>query len=161
MCEFNLKRTLRIIPSLGWMACIIYLSMQSGSESGELTKQFLGFLEKNGINLSLAFGEYAPVFIRKSAHFSEYFLLSLLILIATLNLKRKWSLTMVAGMVFSVADECIQSIVPGRVASIGDVVLDSMGLAFGITCFWLIRNLHAKAKRELKPDAAKIKCLSL
>jgi VanZ family protein len=70
--------------------------------------------------------------IRKSAHFTEYFILSLLLLHAlragTRDFGVRWALIVifiVAG--YAALDEFHQSFVPGRGAAVTDVMLDTSG----------------------------------
>ncbi len=70
--------------------------------------------------------------IRKSAHFTEYFILSLLVLHAlragTRDFGLRWALIVifiVAG--YAALDEFHQSFVPGRGAAVTDVMLDTAG----------------------------------
>lgn len=70
--------------------------------------------------------------IRKSGHFTEYFVLSLLLLHAlragTHDFSLRWALIailIVAG--YASLDEFHQSFVPGRTAAVTDVLLDTCG----------------------------------
>jgi VanZ family protein len=71
-------------------------------------------------------------YIRKSAHFVEYFVFSLLVLRAIRGGRHKtrlaWALAaigIVAG--YAALDEFHQSFVPGRTAAVSDVLLDTTG----------------------------------
>jgi VanZ family protein len=71
-------------------------------------------------------------FIRKGAHFVEYFIFSLLILRAIRGGRRNarwaWSfaaIAIVAG--YAALDELHQLLVPGRTAAVSDVLLDTTG----------------------------------
>jgi len=70
--------------------------------------------------------------LRKCAHFTEYFILSLLILRGIRGQKRethlRWALLViliVAG--YASLDELHQAFVPGRTAALTDVLLDTTG----------------------------------
>lgn len=93
-------------------------------------------------------------FIRKSGHFIEYFILSLLIL-RGIRAGRKqtrlaWmALTLLAVAAYASLDEFHQRFVPGRTAAISDVLLDTTGgavaqLAAGAAL--LITGLRQKRK---------------
>ena len=75
-------------------------------------------------------------FIRKSAHFTEYFILSLLIL-RGIRAGRKenrlvWAaITLCAVACYAGLDEFHQSFVPGRTAAVADVMIDTTGGAVG------------------------------
>ena len=94
-------------------------------------------------------------YIRKCAHFTEYFIFSLLILRA-LRAGRKdarlaWALVaviIVAG--YAALDEFHQSFVPGRTAAVGDVLIDTSGgtaaqIVAGLVLLWG----HVRHKRKV------------
>ena len=94
-------------------------------------------------------------YIRKSAHFAEYFIFSLLILRA-IRAGRKdarlaWALVaiiIVAG--YAALDEFHQSFVPGRTAAVGDVLIDTSGgtaaqIVAGLVLLWG----HVRHKRQM------------
>ena len=84
--------------------------------------------------------------IRKSGHFTEYFVFSLLLLHAlragTHDFSLRWALiaiSIVAG--YASLDEFHQLFVPGRGAAVSDVLLDTTGgaaaqLLVGLIVFW-------------------------
>jgi VanZ family protein len=97
-------------------------------------------------------------FIRKSAHFTEYFILSLLIL-RGIRAGRKetrliWATaTLLAVACYASLDEFHQRFVPGRTAAVSDVVLDTAGGAFAQVAAGLVL-LIAAAKQKKKAVAA-------
>jgi VanZ family protein len=81
-------------------------------------------------------------FIRKIAHFAEYFVFSFLLLRAIRGEHRGWqirwaiaALAIAAG--YSALDEFHQSIVPSRTASPWDSLLDTTGAATAQVLLWL------------------------
>ncbi len=71
-------------------------------------------------------------YIRKSAHFTEYFILSLLLLRGIRGENRgtrlAWALMAIALVAcYASLDEFHQSFVPGRTAAVGDVMIDTSG----------------------------------
>ena len=93
--------------------------------------------------------------MRKSAHWSEYFILSLLLIRAWHGqFKRKLELrraiwVAAAVCVYALGDELHQVFVPSRTASLADVTLDSLGGICGI----LWNYLGTKGK-FVAPNAA-------
>lgn len=74
-------------------------------------------------------------FVRKAGHFTEYFVLSLLILRGVRAGRKRVRLAWMAIALLAVAlyaslDEFHQRFVPGRTAAVSDVVLDTTGGAF-------------------------------
>ena len=108
-------------------------------------------------------------FIRKTGHFTEYFILSLLILRGIRAGKRGvhlgWALAAIAIVgCYAALDEFHQSFVPGRTAAVSDVLLDTAGgiaaqvvVGLGIL-FRDIRKkrrdniLHSASSNALPPD---------
>lgn len=79
--------------------------------------------------------------IRKSAHFVEYFIFSLLLLRAVRGNRHGWMLrwaleALVMAALFSMLDEFHQSFVPSRTASPWDSLLDTTGAAFAQLAGW-------------------------
>lgn len=93
-------------------------------------------------------------YIRKSAHFTEYFILSLLILRAIRGNNRTtklvWALTAIALVAgYASLDEFHQSFVPGRTPAVTDVLIDtSGGVAAQIVAALLLLWAHARARRK-------------
>ena len=89
------------------------------------------------------FPEEVPPFIGydKLAHFIEYYFFGILICRWLLNKKnhfvRRYALfmTMLIGMCYGVSDEWHQSFIPGRVASIWDVLFDAVGIAAAVLTY--------------------------
>jgi VanZ family protein len=80
--------------------------------------------------------------IRKSAHFSEYFIFCLLIYRAVRGERKGWrwtwglaALACAAG--YSALDEIHQAFVASRTASVYDSLLDSVGAFVGVCVIWL------------------------
>jgi VanZ family protein len=91
--------------------------------------------------------------IRKSAHFTEYFILSLLIL-RGIRAGRKearlvWAtVTLLAVACYASLDEFHQRFVPGRTAAVSDVVLDTTGGAFAQLAAGLVLLIAAAKQRK-------------
>jgi VanZ family protein len=93
-------------------------------------------------------------FIRKSAHFTEYFILSLLILrgirAGRPGARFAWAFAAVVLVAcYASLDEFHQYFVPGRTAAVGDVLIDTSGgiaaqLVAGLAMLWG----HLRQKRK-------------
>ena len=105
-------------------------------------------LENNLISLSTLI-----FLVRKTAHFTEYAILSSLFF---LNLK-SWqkpknstSMNMLLSLIFSFlyacTDELHQIFVPGRSAQFRDILIDTLGASFGATITYLTIKFFAKIK---------------
>lgn len=95
-------------------------------------------------------------FIRKCAHFTEYFILSLLLLRGMRAGGRGRPLTWAATAILLVAayaslDEFHQSFVPGRTAAVRDVLIDTVGGAaaqLAAALFFLRANAGAQKTKS-------------
>ena len=96
--------------------------------------------------------------IRKCAHFTEYFILSLLILrgirAGAKGMRLRWALIailLVAG--YASLDEFHQSFVPGRTAAVGDVLIDTSGGAVAL----IVASLFARFRKRPRSSSARRK----
>ncbi|MCH4890660.1 VanZ family protein [Acidaminobacter sp. JC074] len=141
--RFNLAMTVSWLLVIGWMILIFLLSAQVADQSNELstgiTEKLFVLVGKVFKDLSLkTFNHY----IRKTAHFTIYLVLGLLLMHAfkVSHATRRGGvfLTFVSGMVYAVSDEFHQSFVPGRGPSFFDVIIDTSGVIVGILVFLLL-----------------------
>lgn len=119
---------------------IFFFSQQNGQESGntsELVKRLFMFI---GIDVNSLLGEMATLVIRKGAHFTEYFILCLLVHNACYNgmrLKRSILTAFLFTAVYAVTDEIHQYFVPGRACAVKDMLIDSSGGGLAVLVIYL------------------------
>jgi len=87
--------------------------------------------------------KFTDFVVKKAAHFTEYFILSVLIyrgFRGTTKIRGKYLLllTLTLTVLYSLGDEFHQSFVPGREPHIRDVIIDSLG---GIGALFLLTSL--------------------
>jgi VanZ family protein len=148
-------------PVLAWAALISWLSTGTftAENTGKIIIPILRWIFYAASPETITSLHY---FIRKSGHFVEYFVLSLLILRALRAGRRRsrlgWAfmaIALVAG--YAALDEFHQSFVPGRTASVADVLLDTAGgiaaqiLAALVT---LLGDVRARGRAGKVPPAA-------
>jgi VanZ family protein len=130
--SFELLR--RWLPVLLWAGLIFAFS--TNSFAGERTAGFivplLSALFPNAGPRDLLALHYA---VRKLGHFSEYFVLSLL-LYRALRGGERWSpraaaLALLLASLYAASDEVHQLFVPGRTGSAADTLIDVSGAAAG------------------------------
>ncbi len=165
----KLLRWLSVLPSVLMLLLIFVFSAQDGAASGSLSFKvsyrivclfrrilFLDFSETE----LLAKADGLQLLIRKLAHITEYFLLTLsLYLPLRIWLPYKeFSIvgkhffyklilpTFFLSVVSAAADEFHQSFVPGRCGTPLDVLVDSVGIIAGCTLL-IICHLHRQKKR--------------
>ena len=128
-------------PAIAW-ACVIFV-MSTDSFSSKHTAYFFEPILRWLIpSLTAHQFEVIHYGIRKSAHFTEYFLFCMLIYRGARGGRGGWRWTwglaafsVAAG--YSALDEIHQAFVAGRTASPYDSMLDSTGALFAIIVLWL------------------------
>ncbi|WP_108774387.1 VanZ family protein [Lactimicrobium massiliense] len=128
-----------------WIIVAIYLfliwhnSMETGTASGSLSRSItlaiLPWVEKTGFTVPF---DTLHFYVRKLAHFSEYFVLALLVYPAGRFNHKSWP-KWVLWPASSIIDESIQHFVPGRYGCIRDVCIDMTGYITGIFIAYLVR----------------------
>jgi len=151
------------IPALLCMILIFNFSSQSAVQSSETSGSFIHEIL---IQIFPEFQEESPkeqkstvetlqFFVRKTAHFSIYALLSLLLLLAFLQLftfyKASFSAFLCSAL-YAISDEIHQSFIPGRSCELRDVCIDSLG-ALTALCFVILiyRFICRYRKRHKEP----------
>jgi VanZ family protein len=118
-------------PAIAW--AIVISAFSTGVFTAENTSRIiipiLHWLFPHASSDTLRVMHY---FIRKCGHFTEYFVLSLLILRGIRGGRREMRLAWIFAAIVLVAgyaslDEFHQSFVPGRTAAVSDVLLDTTG----------------------------------
>ena len=141
---------LHTIPALIWMAVILSFTFQTGTDSAQLSGRLFEFANQLLISINIVVDPNTlHLLIRKAAHFIEYLILGWLLLFAlkpyALTIKQKVMIVLSFGLVFASIDELIQTMIPGRVGSIVDVMIDTAGVFVGLCLYvvWIkIRKKH-------------------
>lgn len=158
-----LPRILSFLPALAMMCLIFSFSSQTGEESGNLSHKISHTvitaadhilqldLPESEINSYAGQLEYP---IRKLAHMTEYFILTLLILFPLFVCGLRGRTLILSALVFCVcfaaADEFHQSFVAGRGPSVKDVGIDSIGVGAAAFLYWIISCF--RKKHDFFPD---------
>lgn len=150
-------KPLSFLPALIMMYFIYNFSSQTGSESGSLSYEVskiiilaynkLCFKGYDNMTLNELIAFIHP-YVRKSAHVMEYFLLAASISFPLYVYRiRGFALTLLAGAFcigFACLDEYHQSFVSGRVGTIHDVYIDSIGILLGIIAVRIVGFIGRK-----------------
>ena len=142
-------------PALVWAVAISLFS--TGAFTAENTSRIILPI----LHWLLPHAAHATLFqihhyIRKCAHFTEYFILSLLVLRAIRagrpGTRFAWALLVVAIVIcYASLDEFHQRFVPGRTAAVGDVLIDtSGGIAAQVVVALVILLGHVRERREIE-----------
>ena len=113
-----------------WMVLIFFMSNQPGEVSSSQSDLVLKLFSLIGIELNEYFGELATLVVRKTAHFSEYMILYLLVYnVLRFYANNRRTRLYLIGFVFLYAcsDEFHQLFIPGRSGQFKDVLIDTSG----------------------------------
>lgn len=152
------RRTIFICLSLVWMGVIFVFSSRDGDESTRDSYE-VGYLigrlvisdfEDKTQEEQLAFAENIDYGVRKTAHATEYAVLSMLLCGVFLELddRRMRYIPWVISTLYAATDEFHQLFVPGRDGNVIDICIDSAGALVGcmiIICFLNFRNVKKRA----------------
>lgn len=153
----TLLKPLSFLPAIFMMVVIFRFSGQDGMDSSALSYKVSKAIvevadevldKKLNEEQICVYAEYYEYYVRKMAHFAEYFLLaaSVAFPLYVYGL-RGFPLMLFAGAFcvgFACLDEYHQSFVAGRVASKKDVFIDSCGVFFGIVATRIVGFLGRK-----------------
>lgn len=124
---------------------IFAASSQNGDQSAELSGGLLNFLmnifEKTGITIT-------HLFIRKAAHFTEFFMQSLFLSLSALysakGIKKYRVNIAFAGLLTACTDEFLQYFSVGRSAQVSDVFIDFSGTICALILILVISVLSKR-----------------
>lgn len=155
------KQLLSWIPVILCMAVIFSFSAQDGTSSGQTSAGVMALLDPlvEPLYQHLSPSEQAEFLdafhhlIRKTAHFSIYFLLGLFSCLAfgtyALSPKKRFGFALLLSFAYACSDEWHQSFVAGRGPSFTDVLIDTAGAALACLILWGIHRLRqSKGKKS-------------
>lgn len=167
-----IKSIIILIPVILCMGLIYYFSSQNSTQSDTVSQNFTkgiaGILFKNFDLFSLNFQNTIifelNMFIRKVAHFSVFFLMSIFIYAELTIWFKKYLMngiiTTAFCMLYALFDEFHQSFIPGRTPLIKDIFIDTAGALLGVIfCFSIISVIHfikynIKKNNSSRPSAS-------
>jgi VanZ family protein len=143
-----MRRLIPWLPAIAWAMLISWASTDTFS-STHTSRFILPALHWLFPAASAETLEWLHFLVRKTAHFTEYFVFSLFLLRAVRGQNQGWQLrwaiwALVIAAGYSALDEFHQSLVPSRTASPWDSLLDTTGAAIGQIVLWLWIRLFAR-----------------
>ncbi len=140
------------LPAILWSGLIFFASTDvfSAAHTGTILESILRWLIPS---ISQDRVDQIHFFIRKSAHFTEYFIFFLL-LYRGIRASRNgwhWSWALAGWFIaaaYSALDEIHQSFVASRTASVWDSLLDSTGALTALFALFLFYRLFRRSTRE-------------
>ena len=142
MSRKKLQKFLAWLALLVWMGVIFYFSHQSGDASMQLSDGILDSFK----SLFQNFLDYHTLsyIVRKIAHFTEYFILGLLIyhLVKQYRVISKTEIIwmILFCVIYAMSDEFHQVFIGGRSPMIFDVIIYSLGSSLSILLFRLFQR---------------------
>lgn len=164
-------KSILIILIVIWTAVIFSFSLAGGQQSHHESNSVKYILSSAAKSLDLhvnhkIYNIYKPFvedknhitsedFVRKTAHFTEYFLLGVFCSAAALFLRKKsrlWFIPLFLGIPVALFDEKIiqKFLVPGRTSSLTDALLDNIGFYSAVIIVFLVCLVWKKAKNHSK-----------
>lgn len=144
MKQLKRKRMIRWGLTVAMMLVIFLFSAQNGQESGEVSS----FVKMLVSRLKFVGWFLQYVEIRKIAHFSVYLILGICVLRALLlyerTMRSRFCIALLYCFIYACTDEFHQYFVPGRAASIWDVLIDTSGALMGSLIVILTFRLKRK-----------------
>ena len=130
MNKFYLKRDFwkwaLIVATLLWCVYIFSNSLQSAELSSAKSQGVVQAIEETVQKVDPDF-EISHRFVRKAAHFYEFFVLGILLWITAWVFSKSWQrseLTLLTGLLVAMLDETLQLFSKGRECAVADVWLD-------------------------------------
>ncbi len=143
------RKVLFSVITIGFILFIFSNSMHPGPESGKESQYIMNLINHFLASLKINFG-FSDFFIRKTGHFSEYFILGILLTLTVgmyrLNRTESLFLRLFLLLLVPVFDEFIQVFTPERGSSVADVLLDFCGGLVGMALCVLIVSLRSGKK---------------
>lgn len=137
----NKKRLALYLLLIPVYLLMIYLfSQQTGGTSNQISKGILKTIAETlfgltGNELTHDRLEIVNLLFRKFLHFTEYFILAVLLYSLlknlSLDIKKRLILSIIPAVIFSISDEYHQVFVPERTGHFVDVLIDSSGVILG------------------------------
>ena len=125
-----MKRFIKWGAMIAWMIVIFSFSAQTGEQSSQSSGLIERLLAQFSFMPNQIFGLDIQFMIRKTAHFSEYFILYLLIFNVIKEYqpkKQSLAFSLVGLFLYACSDEIHQAFVPSRACLFTDVLIDTAG----------------------------------
>ncbi len=139
-------RFLFVILTILCIAFIWHNSLATGSESSALSDTVKEMINK--ILSAVGLGGFDEHFVRKMAHFTEFFCLSCLLVSDCILYAKHMAYAPLAGLLVAVTDETIQAFSADRSSSVIDVWIDFSGICFGLAVMYIAYVLIRKYRRK-------------
>ncbi|MCY6369745.1 VanZ family protein [Clostridium ganghwense] len=126
-----------------WMLVIFNFSNDPAVVSDEKSGLILTIFNSLGVDLNSIFGTLANFIVRKTGHFTEFFILYVFlynILKESFSKKRALTMALVFTFLYACSDEFHQIFIPGREGRFRDVLIDTSGGIAALIYFYCKRD---------------------
>ena len=157
--KINVIRMIFVLLLLGTFYIIFGFSNQDGEKSGNLSKKVteiiinqIDKIHKLSEEKRESLMDKMHIVVRKLAHFSIYTLVGIFTMgfLCTYNIKNmvKIYISLITGIIYAFSDEIHQAFIAGRSSQLTDVLIDSMGVVFGIVIVLIVCKLFNVVKNR-------------
>ena len=148
-----IRKIVKLILIILCMLFIFSLSSDNGEVSEKKSDSLIVKVTETILHRKLTveekekYIEKTVVLVRKSAHFTLYFLLGLLVIsfLKEFGLSRKSIIiSIIVVLLYAVSDEIHQTFIPGRSGEVFDVLIDTIGGSLSTVLYYLIYKRRIK-----------------
>ena len=134
-----MHKRISILLVITWMIFIFIMSSFNSTESSNQSNFIVNIIANifNINNISIL-----SLIVRKLAHFTEYFILGLLVYNLIYSNQKKAYFAIIICVLYAISDEIHQLFVPGRSCQVLDVIIDSSGSLLGIILLYIYKYRH-------------------
>ena len=124
-----MKKYINLVLVIIWMSVIFIMSSFNATESTEQSNTIVLWICNL---LSISNTHIVTLIVRKLAHFSEYFILGVLLYNLVKSFGKKAIFAVIICIIYAISDEVHQCFIPGREGKVIDVLIDTFGGTVGI-----------------------------
>ena len=148
-----IRKIVKLILIILCMLFIFSLSSDNGEVSEKKSDSLIVKVTETILHRKLTveekekYIEKTVVLVRKSAHFTLYFILGLLVIsfLKEFGLSRKSIIiSIIVVLLYAVSDEIHQTFIPGRSGEVFDVLIDTIGGTLSTVLYYLIYKRRIK-----------------
>ena len=140
------KKILNFLLVVIWMTLIFIMSSFNSTESSNQSNFIINIIT-NLFNINNL--ELLTLITRKTAHFTEYLILGMLVSNMIYYYDKKAYIDIIICIIYAISDEIHQLFVPGRSYQTLDIIIDSIGSLVGIYLLILIKKRKKYNKQNI------------